>query len=259
MNTTYRTTLTIALSLGAFASGSAFAADKAAPFTLPALPYAADALEPAIDAETMRIHHGRHHKAYIDNLNAKTGEFPALSTLSLEDIQQRISTFDAATRNNAGGHWNHSLFWTLMAPVGKGGQPSEALNTEISKSFGSLAEFKTQFNKAGAARFGSGWAWLVWTSQGLKITSTPNQDNPLMDVADARGVPLLAADVWEHAYYLKYQNKRADYLEAWWTVVNWNEVNRLFDAARKKCPDNSASGKAQSRRQDPICGSERAK
>ena len=211
-------------------------ADTAAPtFTLPALPYATSALEPAIDTQTMEIHHGRHHRAYVDNLNAKVAEFPALADASLEDIQRRISAFDVGVRNNGGGHYNHSLFWELMAPVGEGCAPSAELSTAIDAAFGSFEAFKKAFSEAGAKQFGSGWAWLLVKDDGsLAVSSTPNQDNPLMDVVAVRGMPLLAVDVWEHAYYLKYQNKRADYLAAWWSVVNWNAVNARFAAASKK-------------------------
>lgn len=204
---------------------------SAVTFTLPALPYATDALEPAIDAETMRIHHGRHHKAYVDNLNAAVTADPALKGVSIEDLLGRVSALPAAVRNNGGGHWNHSLFWTLMAPVGQGGEPSAELSAAIARDFGSMEAFKTAFNLAATTRFGSGWAWLIVKDGKLQITSTPNQDNPLMDVAEVHGDPVLAVDVWEHAYYLKYQNKRADYLSAWWSVVNWNRVNRLYDDA----------------------------
>jgi Fe-Mn family superoxide dismutase len=211
-------------------------AETAAPtFTLPDLPYPSSALEPAIDTQTMEIHHGRHHRAYVDNLNAKVAEFPALADASIEDIQRRISSFDAAVRNNGGGHYNHSLFWELMAPVGKGGAPSAELATAIDAAFGSFEAFKKAFSEAGAKQFGSGWAWLLVKDDGtLAVSSTPNQDNPLMDVVAVRGMPLLAVDVWEHAYYLKYQNKRADYLSAWWSVVDWNAVNARFAAASKK-------------------------
>lgn len=208
-------------------------APAAAPFSLPTLPYAEDALLPAIDADTMRIHHGRHHKAYVDNLNGKVGQFPALATQSLEQIQSGISAFDTAVRNNAGGHYNHSLFWTLMAPVGQGGEPSAALAAAIDERFGSMDRFRTGFAEAAGRGFGSGWAWLVVTPEGsLAITTTANQDNPLMDVVAERGEPVLALDVWEHAYYLKYQNQRAAYVQAWWPVVNWSEANRRFQAAR---------------------------
>jgi Fe-Mn family superoxide dismutase len=206
-------------------------AQEVAPFELPALPYAADALLPAIDAETMNIHHGRHHKAYVDNLNTAIAADPSLQGRSLEDLLTNVSTLPASVRNNGGGHWNHSLFWKLMAPQGSGGAPSADLAAAIDRDFGSMNAFKEAFNKAATSRFGSGWAWLIVKDGKLAITSTPNQDNPLMDVADVTGAPVLAVDVWEHAYYLKYQNKRADYLTAWWSVVNWNEVNTLYAKA----------------------------
>ncbi len=211
----------------------ASAAGAVAPFSLPALPYAANALEPAIDAQTMEIHHGRHHRAYVDNLNAKVADFPALATTPIEEVLATMSSYDAAVRNNGGGHYNHALFWELMAPVGKNGEPSTELVAAIDKAFGSLDGFKKAFSDAGAKQFGSGWAWLIIKDDGsLAVTSTANQDNPLMDVATIRGTPLLAVDVWEHAYYLQYQNKRADYLAQWWTVVNWKEVNKRFAAAK---------------------------
>lgn len=203
-------------------------------FTLAPLPYANDALEPAIDKETMQIHHDKHHQAYVTNLNAQVATYPELSTLSLEKMMASMSKYNAAVRNNGGGHYNHDLFWKLMAPVGKGGTPSAALQKAIERDFGSLDKLKEMFEKAGATRFGSGWAWVIVSAdKKLVITSTPNQDNPLMDVADIKGTPILAVDVWEHAYYLKYQNKRGDYLKNWWSVVNWNEVNARFDAALK--------------------------
>lgn len=206
-------------------------APNSATFTLPDLPYPTDALASAIDTETMQIHHGRHHKAYVDNLNAAVAATPALAGVSMDKLLAQAGTLAPVVRNNAGGHYNHTLFWKLMAPTGQGGAPSAALQAAITRDFGTMDAFKAAFNQAATGRFGSGWAWLVVTDGKLKITSTPNQDNPLMDVADVKGVPVLAVDVWEHAYYLKYQNKRADYLTAWWTVVNWNEVNRLFEAA----------------------------
>jgi Fe-Mn family superoxide dismutase len=215
--------LTIAAALWAF--------PVVAQHLLPALPYAAEALEPAIDAETMRIHHDQHHKAYVDNLNAALANEPALAGLSLDALQGPAGRAAAAVRNNAGGHWNHSLFWQLMAPPGTGGAPSPALAAAINRDFGSLDAFKAEFNRTATGRFGSGWAWLVLADGKLKLGSTPNQDNPLMEGSELKGVPILAVDVWEHAYYLKYQNRRADYLSAWWQVVNWNEVNRRFAAA----------------------------
>lgn len=235
--------LTSTLALAFIASGPVVAQAPAAPspasqaqapaaaFTLAPLPYAPEALEPVIDAETMRIHHGRHHKAYVDNLNAAVAADPALRGLAIEDMMGRVSTLSTAVRNNSGGHWNHTLFWTLMAPVGQGGEPSAELSAAIDRDFGSMDAFKTAFNQAATSRFGSGWAWLIVKDGKLEITSTPNQDNPLMDVAEVRGAPVLAVDVWEHAYYLKYQNKRADYLTGWWTVVNWNTANRLYAEA----------------------------
>ncbi len=205
--------------------------ETAQPFDLPVLPYATDALAPAIDAQTMQIHHSRHHKAYIDNLNAAIASDTRLAGLSLEEIVTRASEFGPAVRNNAGGHWNHSLFWRLMAPKGSGGSPSPELMTAIEREFGSLEEMKRQFEAAGLGQFGSGWVWLVVANGRLTITSTPNQDNPLMDLAAIRGTPILGNDVWEHAYYLTYQNRRGAYLSAWWEVVNWNEVNRLYAEA----------------------------
>ncbi len=196
-------------------------------FTLPALPYAFNALEPHIDARTMEIHHGKHHNAYVTNLNNATTGKPEES-LSIEEICANISKYPVAVRNNGGGHYNHSLFWTLMAP-NAGGAPTGALADAINAAFGSFDEFKTKFNAAGVGRFGSGWAWLTKDASGkLTISSTPNQDNPLMDVAEVKGTPLLALDVWEHAYYLNYQNRRPDYCAAFWNVVNWNEVAKHF-------------------------------
>jgi Fe-Mn family superoxide dismutase len=234
--------LTSALALAVLTAGPVVAQTAAAPaspaeapagaFALPALPWGFDALEPAIDARTMEIHHGRHHKAYVDNLNAAVAADPALAGVSIEDLMGRVSTLPASIRNNGGGHWNHSLFWTLLAPVGQGGEPSTELTAAITRDFGSMEAFKTAFNQAATTRFGSGWAWLIVRDGKLEITSTPNQDNPLMDVVEVRGAPVLAVDVWEHAYYLKYQNKRADYLTAFWSVVNWNTVNRLYAEAQ---------------------------
>jgi len=225
----FATTLLLTANL-ASANGS-----KNAPFSLPELPYANNALEPAIDARTMDIHHDRHHRAYVNNLNAKVKDYPALATTSLEDIQASVSRYDDAVRNNAGGHYNHSLFWTLMSPAGKGGSPSPALKAKLVQTFGSQEAFQTKFTEAATKVFGSGWAWLILRPDGsLAITTTPNQDNPLMDAVAERGTPLLALDVWEHAYYLHYQNKRADYIKAWWPVVNWTQVNTRFDAATDK-------------------------
>lgn len=213
------------------ASLSAFAA----PFSLAPLPYAPNALEPVLDAKTMEIHHGRHHQAYVNNLNAQVANFPQLADLSLEQMMQQMSAFNTAVRNNGGGHYNHQLFWELMAPVGQGGSPSTALQAAIERDFGSLDAMKTAFNQAAASRFGSGWAWVIVNADGkLQVTSTANQDNPLMDVVEERGAPILALDVWEHAYYLAYQNRRGDYSQGWWQVVNWNKVNQLFEQATRK-------------------------
>ena len=200
-------------------------------FVLPPLPYAHDGLEPAIDKATMEFHHGKHHQAYVDNLNKAVDADSALQGKSLEELFATISKAPKAVRNNGGGHWNHSLFWELLAPVGETGDPSAELAAAIDRDLGGMEAFKTAFNAAGAGQFGSGWAWLIVQDGRLKVTATPNQDNPLMDVAEDRGAVVLAADVWEHAYYLNYQNRRADYLKAFWTVVNWNKANALFAAA----------------------------
>ena len=200
-------------------------------FTLPPLPYAHDALEPAIDKATMEFHHGKHHQAYVDNLNKAVDADPALQGRSLEDLFATMSSLPRAVRNNGGGHWNHSLFWELLAPEGQTGEPSAELAAAIDRDLGGMDRFKEAFNAAGAGQFGSGWAWLIVQDGRLKVTSTPNQDNPLMDVADEKGAVVLGADVWEHAYYLHYQNRRADYLKAFWSVVNWNKANALFAAA----------------------------
>ena len=199
-------------------------------FELPALAYATDALEPHIDKTTMEIHHGKHHAAYVTNLN-KALEGKPEATSSIEDIVKNISKFPAAVRNNGGGHYNHSLFWTVLGP-NKGGEPTGDLAKAITAAFGSFAEFKTKIQEAGATRFGSGWAWLsVGADKKLVISSTPNQDNPLMDVAEVKGTPIFGIDVWEHAYYLKYQNKRPDYLAAIWNVVNWDAVAERYKKA----------------------------
>ncbi|HPM30916.1 MAG TPA: superoxide dismutase [Chryseolinea sp.] len=198
-------------------------------FTLPALPYAFNALEPNIDARTMEIHHGKHHNAYVTNLNAAIAG-KSEESLSIEEICKNISKYPAAVRNNGGGHYNHSLFWTILGP-NAGGAPTGALADAIAAAFGSFDEFKTKFAAAGATRFGSGWAWLIIGADGkLAITSTPNQDNPLMDIAEVKGTPILGLDVWEHAYYLNYQNRRPDYIAAFWNAVNWSEVAKRFAA-----------------------------
>jgi len=202
-------------------------------FSLPPLPYAHDALEPAIDKETMTFHHDKHHQAYVDKLNEAVAADAALADHSIEDLLKDVSKLPKAVRNNGGGHWNHSLFWKLMAPVGKTGEPSAELAAAIDRDLGGMDAFKAAFNAAGAGQFGSGWAWLIVQDGKLKVTSTPNQDNPLMDVAEQKGEVVLAADVWEHAYYLKYQNRRPDYLKAFWSVVNWHKANDLFAAATR--------------------------
>ena len=200
--------------------------------SLPPLPYALDALEPHIDAKTMEIHHGKHHQAYVNNLNAALEKAPDAQSLSLDDLLRNLNKVPEAVRmavrNNGGGHWNHSMFWQIMGPGG-GGQPSGALGEAIDAGFGGFDKFKEQFAAAAAGRFGSGWAWLVPSGGKLTITSSPNQDNPIMDGQPA---PILGVDVWEHAYYLKYQNRRPDYVAAWWNVVNWDEVARRFEASR---------------------------
>lgn len=226
--------LSAAVVTPALATQQASAPAEAA-FALPALPYAAGALEPAIDAQTMTIHHGKHHQAYVDNLNKAVAADPALKGQSLEQLVGKAGALPSAVRNNAGGHWNHSFFWQTMGPVVEAGVPSLALKAAIDAQFGSLDKFKEEFAKAGTARFGSGWVWLTLGADGkLAISSTPNQDNPLMDVAEVKGTPLLGNDVWEHAYYLKYQNRRGDYLAGWWRVVNWKTVSDRFAAATRK-------------------------
>lgn len=199
-------------------------------FTLPALPYAHDALEPHIDTQTMQIHHGKHHQAYVDNLNKAIAGTPN-EHKSIEELVAAAGAISPAVRNNGGGHWNHSFFWESLA-ANAGGQPSGALGDAITAAFGSFDAFKEKFAAAGMTRFGSGWAWLLVKDGKLEISSTPNQDNPLMDVAEVKGTPLLGVDVWEHAYYLKYQNRRADYLAAFWSVVNWSKVAERFAAAK---------------------------
>ncbi len=201
-------------------------------FQLPDLPYSFDALEPHIDAKTMEIHHGKHHGGYVSKLNGAVEGTPQ-ADMSIEDLMKSIGSLSTAVRNNGGGHYNHSLFWKVLSPDG-GGKPSGALASAIDRAFGSFDKFKEEFDNAAATRFGSGWAWLIVDNSGnLKVTSTPNQDNPAMDVAEVKGTPILGLDVWEHAYYLKYQNKRPDYIQAFWNVVNWNEVGKRFEAAKK--------------------------
>ena len=195
-------------------------------FELPSLPYSYDALEPSIDKQTMEIHHTKHHGGYVSKLNAAI-EGTDLVDKSLEDIMKNVSKYPAAVRNNGGGHYNHSLFWTIMKNNG-GGNPSGDLANAINSSFGSFEQFKKQFSDAAGTRFGSGWAWLILNNGKLEITSTPNQDNPLMDLAEKKGNPVLGLDVWEHAYYLKYQNKRPEYIDNWWNVVNWEAVSERY-------------------------------
>ena len=198
-------------------------------FELPNLPYAHDALEPHIDAKTMEIHHGKHHNAYTTNLNNAIDDTD-LANSSIEEILGGISGHSPAIRNNGGGYYNHCFFWEVMGPDA-GGAPSGDLADAINAAFGSLEDFQNQFAAAAATRFGSGWAWLVVTADGLVVTSTPNQDNPLMDDADVKGTPILGIDVWEHAYYLNYQNRRPDYVSAFWNVVNWDAVAEKYAAA----------------------------
>jgi len=198
-------------------------------FTLAPLPYAHDALEPHIDTLTMQIHHGKHHQAYVDNLNKAIAGTPH-ENKTLEELVAVAGSISPAVRNNGGGHWNHTFFWRSLA-ANAGGNPSGKLADAINEAFGSFDAFKEKFANAGMTRFGSGWAWLIVKEGKLEITSTPNQDNPLMDVAEVKGKPILGVDVWEHAYYLKYQNRRADYLAAFWNVVNWNKVADRFAKA----------------------------
>src|SRR5437762_6615924 len=197
-------------------------------FTLPALPYAFDALEPHIDSQTMQIHHGKHHQAYVDNLN-KAIAGTENENKSLEELVASAGKISPAVRNNGGGHWNHSFFWEILGA--NGGQPAGALGDAINQTFGSLDALKEKMNAAGTTRFGSGWAWLIVKDGKLEVTSTANQDNPLMDVAEVKGTPILGIDVWEHAYYLKYQNKRPDYLKAIWNVIDWKKVSKHYEKA----------------------------
>ncbi len=218
--------------VAAFLLFPAVASAADAPFKVAELPYAYSALTPVIDAKTMETHVTKHHQAYVDKLNGEVAKTPELQGKSLEEIVGNVSAYNQTVRNNAGGHWNHSFFWNIMTPAAKSGEPSEKLAAALTKSFGSVEGFKTAFEKAGTDRFGSGWVWLIVGKDGkLEVTSTPNQDNPLMDDAPVKGTPILANDVWEHAYYLTYQNKRADYLKQWWKVVNWAEVSKNYDTA----------------------------
>ncbi|GAB4130926.1 MAG: superoxide dismutase [Mn] [Bacteroidia bacterium] len=217
-----------------------FASDKllvaeGGTFTLPPLPYAYNALEPYIDQQTMEIHHTKHHQAYVNNLNKALADLKVNTAgLSAEDILGKVSTYNDAVRNNCGGHYNHTLFWSLMRPAYDtvSNNPTGKLLEAVNAAFGSFEKMKEEFAKAAKDRFGSGWAWLIVQNGKLVITSTPNQDNPLMDIAPVKGNPVLALDVWEHAYYLKYQNKRPDYISAWWNVVNWERAAELFSRAK---------------------------
>ncbi len=199
-------------------------------FELPALPYAFDALEPQIDKQTMELHHNKHHQAYVTNLNKALEGNPAANS-TIEEILHKVSTFPVAVRNNGGGHYNHSLFWTMIGPHA-GGEPTGNVAEAIKSAFGSYDEFKIKFADAATKRFGSGWAWLLVKDGKLEITSTPNQDNPLMDLAEVKGAPVLALDVWEHAYYLHYQNRRPEYIAAFFNVINWHTVETLYNKAK---------------------------
>ncbi|MEQ9263507.1 MAG: superoxide dismutase [Owenweeksia sp.] len=200
-------------------------------FQLPDLPYAKNALEPHIDAQTMEIHHDKHHAGYTSKLNDAL-EGSSNENASIEDILKNVSQHGKGVRNNGGGFYNHSLFWTVMSPNG-GGEPSGDLASAINNAFGSFQSFKDEFAEAAKSRFGSGWAWLIVNKEGkLQVTSSPNQDNPLMDIAEVKGTPILGLDVWEHAYYLKYQNRRPDYVSAFFNVINWDEVSKRYEAAK---------------------------
>lgn len=203
---------------------------KAEPFVQPELGYSYDSLEPYIDAMTMEIHYSKHHAGYTRKFNAAVKE-AGLEEMGIREMFKKVSTYPAGIRNNGGGFYNHKVFWKCLSPTG-GGEPGGALRKALEKDFGSFEKFRDAFSKAAATRFGSGWAWLVASEEGLLVTSTPNQDNPFMDVAEVKGFPLLALDVWEHAYYLKYQNRRKEYIEAFWNVVNWEFVSRRFDKSK---------------------------
>lgn len=200
------------------------------PLKLPALPYAADSLIEAVDAQTMEIHHGKHHKAYVDNANKALPE----EKRTIFEIFKNVSQVPDIVRNNVGGHWNHAFFWRVLTPNKKNNEIPSRLKKDLESSFGSIEQFKQEFEKAGAGRFGSGWVWLIRNSEGrLQISSTPNQDNPMMDIVNPRGIPVFGLDVWEHAYYLKYQNKRADYLKGMWGIINWKQVDEFDREALK--------------------------
>lgn len=201
-------------------------------FELPQLPYAHDALEPHVDAKTMEIHHGKHHAGYVSKLNAAIEGTPNADK-TIEELMSQVGSLGGGVRNNGGGHYNHSLFWSVMSPDG-GGNPTGELSDAIDSAFGSFDKFKEEFSNAAATRFGSGWAWLIVNGEGkLQVTSTPNQDNPAMDIAEVKGTPILGLDVWEHAYYLNYQNRRPDYIGAFFNVINWQTVASLYAAATK--------------------------
>ncbi len=231
----------LAASMSLFVPVSGFSATLAelnalkGTYTLAPLPYAFDALESVVDAETMKIHHGKHHQAYVDNLNKAVSEAKdakALKAMPLKSLLETISQRGDAIRNNAGGHWNHTFFWSVMTPDAENQKLPARLEKELRSKFGTIEKFKEAFEKKGTSQFGSGWVWLIRNSAGqLEITGTPNQDNPLMDVASVKGTPILGADIWEHAYYLKYQNQRAAYLKSFWKVVNWKQVDQYDQEA----------------------------
>lgn len=199
------------------------------PFKLTGMPYSYDALEPYVDQLTMEIHHKRHHGGQVAGLNNAISDFPELASMSIEEVMKNVSRFNTSVRNNGGGHFNHDLFWKVMAPAGKRGEPSAELASAIDAGFGSMDAMQEAFSSAAAGQFGSGWAWLIVQEDGtLAVTSTPGQDNPLMDIVEKRGTPILGIDVWEHAYYLAYQNRRGAYISQWWNTVNWNKVSELF-------------------------------
>jgi Fe-Mn family superoxide dismutase len=234
------TLLTIAATGMAGVSNSVFSSafspaekpGEASPFTLPPLPYDYSALEPHIDTMTMQLHHDKHHAAYVNNLNKALTE-AKMENVNLDELLKKASTLPAVIRNNAGGHWNHSMFWKIMAPSKSSmNAPAGEIADAINASFGTFEDFKKKLNESAMTRFGSGWAWLVVQNGKLTVGNTPNQDNLLMDVSELKGIPLLGIDVWEHAYYLHYQNKRADYVTAWWNIVNWDEVSRRWKEAK---------------------------
>jgi Fe-Mn family superoxide dismutase len=220
-----KTDLLSALSLSALL----LATSLSAAHKLPELPYGFADLEPYIDEQTMRLHWERHHGGQVNGLNAAISDFPEIAEMSIEDIMRNVSRFNTSVRNNGGGHFNHSLFWQIMAPRGKTGEPSAELLAAIERDFGSKDQLIADFTRASNTQFGSGWGWLIVNAEGrLQVTSTPNQDNPLMDIVEVQGIPILGLDVWEHAYYLSYQNRRGAYVMLWWNIVNWNRVSELY-------------------------------